>query len=158
MGITERDTAPPPAEVPSPPDALVVVADVPTCAPDDLFAYWTRPELLRRWWPPVATVEPRVGGAYHLAWPDRDWHLRGTFTTFAPGAALAFSWRWDHDPAGHPVRRVGIVFAPLGERGTRLTLTHGQYTTSPEDREERRGHLEGWRFFLPRLQQVSARR
>ena len=145
-------------QVPSALDALVVAATFPRCAPQALFDYWIAPELLPLWWPPVATIDPRAGGAYHFAWPSMGWHLRGTYRAFSPAARLDFSWRWDHDPADQPTREVALVFAPHGAQGTRLTVTHGRYTLSPADRDERRGHLEGWTAFLTMLHQTVASR
>src|SRR2546427_6808671 len=47
-----------------------------------LFDYWTNPDLLKKWWPPAAELQPKVGGTYHFSWPQQDWHLRGKFTMF----------------------------------------------------------------------------
>ena len=45
-----------------------------------------------------------------------------------------------------------LAFAAHPAGGTRLTLTHGPYTASPADQEERIAHhLAGWQHFLPRL-------
>ena len=49
-----------------------------------------------------------------------------------------------------------VEFAPLGDDGTELTVTHGRYTLAPADQEERQGHLEGWVAFLGKLRQVVA--
>lgn len=141
-------------QTPSLPDTLIIVATFPDCTPGRLFLHWIAPDRLRQWWPPVAIVEPRAGGAYHFSWPGMNWHLRGEYTVFAPDHHLAFTWRWDHDPADHPTREVVLTFAPLGTGGTELTVTHGRYTLAPADQEERQGHLEGWTAFLGKLQRV----
>jgi len=143
-------------QVPSLPDTQIVVASFPTCAPPALFNYWIAPELLRQWRPPVAIIEPRAGGSYHLSWPSMNWHLRGEYMVYAPGHHLAFTWRWDHDPADRPTREVALTFAPLGDGGTELAVTHGRYTLAPADQEERQSHLEGWTAFLGKLRQEVA--
>ncbi|HEX3272807.1 MAG TPA: SRPBCC domain-containing protein [Ktedonobacterales bacterium] len=122
-----------------------------------LFAYWTRPDLLRQWWPPQAEVEPRAGGAYHYWWPERNDHLRGVFTTFEPGQKLAFTWRWDHEPPEAPTRTVTVSFAPDTRDDERVTLTlrHEPYGETQAEQDARKGHLEGWTYFLGKLQSLS---
>ena len=122
-----------------------------------LFAYWKRPDLLKQWWPPQAELEPRVGGAYHYWWPERDDHLRGVFTVFEPGQKLAFTWRWDHEPADAPTRTVTVTFAPDARDDERVTLTlrHESYGATPGEQDARKGHLEGWTYFLGKLQSLS---
>ena len=44
----------------------------------------------------------------------------------------------------------------MGDIGTQLTVTHGTYTNSSKDQEERDGHLEGWIYFLKRLHDAVA--
>jgi uncharacterized protein YndB with AHSA1/START domain len=125
---------------------------IPSDGTDVLFTYWINPLLLPKWWPPKAEVDGRLGGAYVMTWPKQNWSLRGTYVKFDPGKTLSFTWAWDHEPDRRPTT-VQIDFEPLGRNGSRLTLRHGSY--SPEDTEQRKSHLEGWLFFLGRLQAVS---
>ncbi len=141
--------------VPSSLDTLIVVADFPGVSPDLLFAYWTQDELLCRWWPSQAELDPRVGGSYHLAWPAHGWHLRGEYTTVEPGRRLGFTWQWDHEPAVAPAR-VEITLERLADGDARLTLTHGPYADTEPDRERRAGHLEGWQHFLGLLRDLTS--
>jgi uncharacterized protein YndB with AHSA1/START domain len=122
-----------------------------------LFAYWTRPDLLRQWWPPQAEVEPRAGGAYHYWWPERNDDLRGNFTAFEPWRKLAFTWRWDHESPEAPTRTVTVIFAPdtRDDEKVTLTLCHEPYGETPEEQDARKGHLEGWTYFLGKLQSLS---
>lgn len=139
-------------QLPSPNDRVVVRVTIPGVAPEAVFPYWTDPELLRLWWPQQAETDPRPGGSYHLSWPSMDWHLRGTYTAFEPPTMLYFTWVWDHSDI--PMREVAVVFDPATETGTTITVTHGEYTDSPQDQDERQGHLEGWRSFLGKLREV----
>src|SRR5262249_16909114 len=122
-----------------------------------LFAYWIRPDLLKQWWPPQAEVESRVGGAYHFWWPERNDHLRGAFTAFEPGQKRAFPGRGDHEPPETPTRTVTVTFAPntRDDEQVTLTLRHEPYGETPEERDARKGHLEGWTYFLGKLQSLS---
>ncbi len=151
--MSESEVAP--REVDTPRDRLELEADFDGVSPAELFRYWTEPGLLTRWWPKEAEVDAVKGGTYHLAWPNMEWHLRGTYHTFNPGRLLVFTWRWDHEPDA-PTRVVTLDFQPLeGDTGTRLHLTHGYYREhAPEDMKERQGHLEGWHYFLGRLQKI----
>jgi uncharacterized protein YndB with AHSA1/START domain len=137
------------------PEKLIVTSFYPGASPALLFKYWTQPELLRQWWPPEADVDARPGGQYHLSWPSMEWNLRGTYTAFEPGRTLAFTWQWDHEPHT-PGREVTVTFEPVGDVGTQLTVTHGAYTVSTKDQEERSGHLDGWIYFLTRLHDALA--
>ncbi len=141
-------------QVPSSEDMLIMQGDFPGFPPDLLFAYWVRPDLLRQWWPREATVEPRVGGAYSFSWPEQGRRLHGRYTAFEPGKALAFTWSWDAQPSVEPPLTVSVTFAPLQD-GTRLTLTQGPYRNTPEDQRERASHLEGWTYFLQKLQTLA---
>lgn len=127
----------------------IVVGTFPTCYPNQLFNYWVTPQLLTQWWPSEAEIEPCVNGSYHFSWPQMHWHLRGHFTDFEPGSKLAFTWRWDHYLQ---TTHVVVDYAPLAENGTQLTVTHGDYSESSEDQEARQGHIEGWLYFVGKLQ------
>lgn len=145
----------PVTQLTSGPEILIVAAEFPTADPRTIFAYWTEPMQLERWWPQHAEVEPHVGGAYHLSWPQQDWHLRGRYTAFEPGERLDFTWKWDHDAPTDSAREVAIALTPDDSGGTRLLLTHGPYLDTPEEQELRlEHHLAGWLYFLPRLQAI----
>ncbi len=142
-------------QLPSGPEILVLEADFPSTIPAALFDYWTEPTLLQQWWPDEAEIQSRQGGAYHLSWPEMNWHLRGHYTAFEPAKLLDFTWRWDHDPQEIGSKEVKLVFEPAATGGTRLLLTHGPYDDTPEDQAIRlEQHLVGWKHFLPRLQQL----
>ncbi len=135
-------------------DILVVEEIVPGFSALALFNHWIQPDLLCLWWPPEAEIDARLGGAYHLTWPQQNWHLRGHYTSFEPGKTLGFIWRWDHEPAELPTRDVLIQFAPDAGGGTKLTLTHSVYGDSAEEQEQRASHLAGWQYFFDRLQNI----
>jgi uncharacterized protein YndB with AHSA1/START domain len=144
-------------QLPSGPETLLIKADFPCTSPQMLFRYWTEPALLEEWWPQNAEIEPYSGGRYHLSWPKMNWHLRGTYTSFAIGKHLAFTWRWDSDEQEPGERIVKLAFDPLADGGTRLLLTHGPYEETPAEQELRLEHqLAGWQHFLARLQQLLA--
>ena len=132
-------------------DRITITADFPHLKPAQLFDYWTNPDLLRKWWPPAAELEPKLGGTYHYSWPQQDWHLRGKFTMFDRGKTLGFTWKWDHEPID--VTRVTILFQSIPDGGTRLALHHEGYSKNSEAKKIRDEHVEGWTFFLRKLQE-----
>lgn len=146
----------PATQAPSTPDKVVIVGEFPHCPPDILFDYWTMPRLITLWWPAEAEIDACLDGIYHLAWPKRNWHLRGRYTTFELGKELAFTWKWDHLP---PTTQVNIAFEPLSTNtetdGTKLTVTHSPYSDASIEQEARQGHLEGWLYFVGRLQDIQ---
>jgi uncharacterized protein YndB with AHSA1/START domain len=138
-----------PAQQPSDPSHMVVVADL-RLSSRRAFDYFITPELLARWWPPEADVDARLGGAYTLRWPTMHWQLSGRYTAFESGKHLAFTWQWAHHPE-LPARTVDVRFA-LSANGCRVTITQGTYGDSPVERDDRQSHIDGWIHFLGQLQ------
>lgn len=146
----------PPMLVPSTDSQLVIRAEYPNITPELLFDYFVRPNLITRWWSPVAHTHARQGGQFHFAWQEMDLHLRGQYTMVERGAGLGFTWQWDHEKAkGRPPRTVTIRFQPC-RGGTGITITHAPYANTPAEQSERHDHAEAWCFFLARLQQLAA--
>ena len=137
-------------EVQTSPDEVRLEAVFERVEPTALFEYWTNPGFLTRWWPPKADLEPRRGGRYHFVWPDQGWHLRGTFIEFEKGSRLGFTWSWDHDPEDKTQVRIRFTGRPDG-RSTTLLLIHEGHARIDRSEDRLRDHLEGWKFFLPRL-------
>jgi uncharacterized protein YndB with AHSA1/START domain len=136
----------------APPFLIRVVADFPTAAPERLFDYWSRLDLLRLWWKPEGLIDLRVGGNYDFRWPASEYRLTGRYLAIEPGQRLAFTWAWDFVP--DVVTEVHLQFAPLAGGGTRLTLVHGPFSDTEWDQESRGTHLAGWLHFLTILQGV----
>lgn len=134
-------------------DRITIIADFPRLNPARLFDYWTNSDLLMKWWPPAAELDPKTGGTYHFSWPKQDWHLRGKYTMFDKPKTLGFTWKWDHEPID--TTRVTILFQPIPNAGTRLTLHHDGYSKNSEAKRIRDEHVEGWTFFLGKLQEQS---
>jgi len=142
-------------QIPSAPEIAVLSADFESYAPTTLYDYFTSPELLVAWWPKTAQADLKVGGAYYLAWPEQDWHLRGEYLALDPGKHLAFTWAWDHEPSESGPKRVDLWFEEL-DNGSRLAIYHGPFDTSENDQQARQGIVEGWIHFGMKLAGLRA--
>ena len=113
---------------------------------ETLFAAWTEPEHLKRWWGPRpvtcvdAEVDLRVGGSYRIAnqFPDGTllW-IVGEFEVVDPPNKLVYSWRAGSE--SQHSERVTVQFEPRGD-ATEVTVVHERIlNAATRDR-----HLGGW--------------
>lgn len=140
----------PPIQQQSGTEEMVVSAELPHLSPEATFAYFTSPELITQWWPEAAEIEAHAGGQYRLLWPKMNWELKGRFEEYEPGRRLSYTWQWIHQPE-LPARVVTIDIKPLAS-GTSLKVTQQVYGTSAVEQDDRQGHIDGWIYFLGRLQ------
>ena len=118
-----------------------------------VFAAWTNPEVLRRWWAsqpgwrsPSAQVDLRVGGRYRLSMGEPDGGpvhtVTGEYTEVRPPERLAYTWAWEGDPPemnGSAGTLVTVEFAEDGGRTT-VTVVHTGFATE----QARDLHEGGW--------------
>jgi uncharacterized protein YndB with AHSA1/START domain len=133
----------------------VVVKRTFAAAREKVFAAWTEPALMARWFcrcaghPPTRVLEAdvRAGGTYRIEVEGpqqgapgsklyRGW---GSYREVRPPERLVFTWTWEHDEFKDTL--VTVEFRSLGESGfTEVTLTHELLPT-----EKARGeHRKGW--------------
>ena len=111
-----------------------------------VYDYFTKGDLLVRWWPTEAETDPVVGGEFWMYWKEPDVTLRGEYRWTDPGRQLAFTWKWDHQDL--PPRLVDVTFEPT-PRGCQVRISHDAETD-----EEVSDYTNGWRHFLERLKQA----
>lgn len=138
-------------QVPSTPDTIVLGGEFERFSPEELYDHLTQPNLLQRWWAKVAETDLEIGGAYHLAWPAMEWHLRGEYTALERGVHLGYTWKWGHDPSPAAPQQVDFWLESLGEGGTRLGIYHGPFASTPAGQDDRKGTAEGWLHFAEQL-------
>ena len=130
-----------------------------------LFAAWTDPEALMRWFSPSgdystpsAEVDLRVGGRYRIQMKAADGSLytvTGLYRDVRPPERLVFTWAWEGSRCGGRGLTefydtlVTLEFQTV-PGGTELTLLHERFPTA----EERDRHRTGWTGCLDRLAQV----
>ena len=125
--------------------------------PQKVFAAWTTPSLLMKWWGPAGVVCPqaeidlRPNGAYRICnrHPDGSttmdpWRVR------ARGAAERVDLFWNLGMPGADGSRVRVRFVPHPE-GTELLLAHERLESAA-----RAMHLEGWTGCLEKLEGLFA--
>ena len=129
-------------------------------APEKVYAAWTDPEKIIRWFGPeqvlVETVEARmdvrVGGAYRMRFKtdDGEQHeVGGVYREVVPNEKLVFSWAWHSTPERES--QVTVTLKPEGAL-TLLTLRHEQLF----DEAAAAGHTRGWTGSLNKLEREFA--
>ena len=122
-------------------------------APAKVFAAWTDPEKIVKWFGPdagpvkSAVLDVRTGGRYAIVFSTEDGeehHVSGVYREVIPDEKLNFTWAWRTMPERESV--VTILIKPDGD-GSQLTLIHEQFF----DEEARDRHQYGWNGCLDKL-------
>ena len=136
-------------------DAPVVLLErlVPA-PPEDVYAAWTDPALMRQWMSPFGhaevDVDLRVGGAFRVVMVDAGVQIEhtGKFLALEPPVRLRFTWISPYTGADPSI--VSAFLAPDGDQ-TRLVLIHEHL---PADMVE--SHAGGWNAMVDRMTGVLA--
>ena len=129
-------------------------------SPAKVYAAWTDPEKIARWFGPAqvvagsvrADIDARIGGRYRISFDmeDGEHHeVGGVYREMVPNQRLTFSWAWHSTPERES--QVTISLKPDGD-GTLLTLHHEQLF----DQAARDGHEGGWIGTLDKLEDYFA--
>jgi len=113
-----------------------------------IFAAWTRPEQLVKWWGPKGVRIPHcqmdlhVDGGWETTMRNADgseFFVSGKYLEITPSTRLVFTWAWRNDDIRGHETTVTVEFEEK-DNGTKLTLTQELF----ESIEARRLHNEGW--------------
>lgn len=142
------------------PDTVLRMEQTFPAPREKVFAAWTHPEVLRRWWgagpewtSPWVEVDVRVGGRYRLAMSapgSADTHVvAGEYLEVDPPGRLVYTWRWESPvaPGGDATTLVTVEFRDAGAAGTTVVLTHSGFSGA----SARDQHGVGWRACLVNL-------
>jgi uncharacterized protein YndB with AHSA1/START domain len=120
--------------------------------PQKVWAMWTTPEGIRRWWAPsmramgfemdVLEMDVRLGGRYAFSMKSKEHDLvnGGTYFALEPHREIGMMWHFDiflapgERPYPVPIR---VLLEPTAEGGTRMRFVQGPLATP--------GHTEGSR-------------
>ncbi len=128
--------------------------------PAKVYAAWTDPEKIARWFGPSqvkagsvqAEIDLRTGGHYRIAFDMMDGQhhqVGGVYREVVPNQRLVFSWAWHSTPERESL--VTVALKSDGD-GTLLTLQHEQLF----DEAARDGHKSGWIGTLDKLEKFIA--
>ena len=128
--------------------------------PDVLFAFWTEPAQLVRWWAPdgydptVHALDIRPGGRWRIAMRSPDGRvlvMSGVYRIVEPPRHLAFTWAWE-DERGAPGHETEVTVSfDAVPGGTRLVLMQQRF----ESQQARDGHHAGWSSAIERLSKIA---
>ncbi len=140
------------------PDTFLNISRTFAAPRDQVYAAWTEPEHLKRWWgpegvtAPVVEIDLRTGGRYRtcMRTPEGDRWVGGEYTEVTPPERLVFTWSWEGDyTADSPETLVTVEFRDLGDM-TEVALTHERFGST----ESRDHHRHGWSSSLDCLEQA----
>lgn len=123
--------------------------------PEVVFAAWTDPALLAKWWGPPGSevkdveVDLQVAGKYLISFQHAEgmlMHVSGEYRHIEPTNKLAFTWQWDNPEMNIGESLVTIEFMPIDGK-TELLLKHELLPNA----EARIAHEEGWVGILDEL-------
>jgi uncharacterized protein YndB with AHSA1/START domain len=132
--------------------ASVRIVDVFDAPREVVFAAWTQPDRLKRWWGPgffetvFAEIDLRRGGRYELLLEPGSMRLVGEFREVTPPQRLVYTWRWVDGVPDTRESLVTIEFRQAGT-GTEVVLVHDSFVgPGPVEMYD-----EGWRSGLDKL-------
>jgi uncharacterized protein YndB with AHSA1/START domain len=117
---------------------------------DEVFRWWTDPDLLQEWMTPVGTVEAdvdlRVGGRLRIVMTDEGRVIEhiGQYLEIDPPRRLVFTWVSTY--TGSVPSLVTVELSAVGDDLTDLRLVHARLPDSSA-----RWHRGGWDAMFDRL-------
>jgi uncharacterized protein YndB with AHSA1/START domain len=133
-----------------------------------VFAAWTDPRHVERWWGPqgfkstACEIDLRPGGAFRLQMSGPDgtiYPCEGVFREIVPPERIVYvGGPQDGHPCGAGIPPRSIVTVTFIEHAGKTTLTIHTELTSPSDREatDAAGFIPGWNSTLDRLAESLA--
>ena len=125
-------------------------------APSVVFAAFSDPNELAKWWGPAGfsipslEFDPRVGESYRIEMqpPEGDaFYLTGEFRVVDPPTRLSYTFRWEEPDPDDVETVVDLSFRDFGE-STEVVFTQGLFKT-----EARRAlHRDGWTDSIDKLE------
>ena len=141
------------------PDRVIRGEVIVEASLDEVWDAWTTPEGITSFFAPACSVELRVDGPYEILFdPGAEPGHRGAegmrVLAFQPRKMLAFTWNAPpHLPdVREHLTNVVIRLQELGERQTRVTLTHSGWGEGGQWNEAFEYFVRAWKeVVLPRL-------
>lgn len=125
---------------------------------EKVFAAWTKPETLKRWWCPAGwhpleiRIDLREGGCYRFSMQRESGAqvitAYGIFQTVEVPSRLVYTWNWDGTFPDMPETRVRVEFHAIAG-GTEIALHQDDISMRVCAR-----HLSGWMDAFDRLERA----
>ena len=128
--------------------------------PEVLFAFWTEPAQLLRWWGPegyetsVQSLDTRPGGRWRTTLRRSDnsvLAISGIYRIVEPPRRLAFTSAWEDESGARGQETEVMVNFEATPGGTRLVLLQQRF----ESKQARDNHNVGWSSSFDRLTKVA---
>jgi uncharacterized protein YndB with AHSA1/START domain len=128
--------------------------------PEVLFALWTEPAQLLRWWAPegcktsIHALDMRPGGRWRTSLRRSDGSvlaMSGVYRIVEPPRRLAFSWAWEDGSGARGHETEVMVSFEATPGGTRLVLLQQRF----ESKQARDNHAIGWAAGVDRLATIA---
>jgi uncharacterized protein YndB with AHSA1/START domain len=130
-------------------------------SPEALFALWTQPAHLVRWWAPegyeplVDSLDTRPGGIWRVALRRPDDSVlatSGVYRIVEPPRRLAFTWAWEDAGGARGEETEVVVNFEAAPGGTRLVLLQQRFAS----KQARDNHNTGWSASFDRLARIAS--
>jgi uncharacterized protein YndB with AHSA1/START domain len=139
-------------------DCTLVIERIFNAPPDEVFAAWTDPAILVRWWGPEGHSTPecdmdvRPGGAWRtkMSGPDGDHIVSGVYREIAPPSRLVMTWGWQQKDGTRGHETVVAITLQPADGGTRMRLVQSLFLS----KEQRDLHNWGWTSSLNDLERM----
>ncbi len=124
-----------------------------------VWSAWTKSDLITKWFPPEANIEPIVGGPFELFFDPKNHNLQSTkgcvITLIKPMEELSFTWKGpDHfaDIMNNPSSYTSVNVVFLKEADNVLVkLSHSGWGSTDKWDEAKSWHQEQWQIVLKDL-------
>jgi uncharacterized protein YndB with AHSA1/START domain len=127
--------------------------------PELLFALWTEPAQLIRWWAPegyeasVNDLDTRPGGRWRVTMRRTDGGVvvtSGIYRIVEPPRRLVFTWAWEDESGARGHETEVVVSFEAAPGGTRVLLLQRRF----ESKQARDNHTVGWSSAFDRLTKI----
>jgi uncharacterized protein YndB with AHSA1/START domain len=136
----------------------VTVSRTIAATPATLYAAWTEPERMRRWFATVVEADVRVGGRYRIENHQADGTVNaftGEYLALEPGVRVEFTFTHHAQTPADRIgdERVGVTFRELepGRTEVRVTNSWTGPAVEPSDYDLLR---EGWEEWVSLLEKA----
>lgn len=127
--------------------------------PAALYAAWTEPEKMRRWYATVVDADVRVGGRYRIEMHEADGAVNGftgEYLALEPDERVAFTFTHHSQTPEDRISDeiVTVTFREVGPGRTEVTLVNSWTgpATEPSDYDQLRA---GWNEWLDLLEKFA---